>query len=115
MGLSNRKEIEEWIAARPNGEEALWAKLKNDSIQGEARRECLAYLRDAEVARVGRDAVEERELREREVAAVEKAAEASRDSARHAKTSARWAMLAVVVAAAALFVAAWPYIKDIGR
>ncbi|MBA3597499.1 MAG: hypothetical protein H0W40_08980 [Methylibium sp.] len=40
---------------------------------------------------------------------------ATEDAAKSAKTSARWAILAALVAVAALVVAAWPEIKDLGR
>lgn len=81
---------------------------------GENRPKVARWLMEKDLERQAHElerADADRRLAERGVLANEAAAKAARDSADHAKSSAFWAKLSVLVALAALFVAAWPSFK----
>jgi hypothetical protein len=107
-------DVQAWVNLRGfDGERALRKALDDGTITGRNAALARVYLSE-------KDKIQD--LQQRDVAAAEKGADAAVDALEHAKrsadaavSSARWAMWATAIAAVALIVAAWPFIKDLGR
>lgn len=116
-------DVEAWVNLRGlDGERALRENLAANRFGERNAQMAKLWLehQDREAGSAVRS--EQREFDDRSLAAAETAARASVDaveqarrSADAAEDSALWAKWALVAAVAALVVAAWPYIKDVGR
>jgi len=99
-----------WIADNePGGLDKLRDEVVNGYITGDA---CVTYVKHW-LARHDQAALYK--LQQRSTGAAETSAEAAKDAAESAKLAARWAIFSALIAAAALIVSAWPYLKDLAR
>lgn len=112
MALRSIAEVEQWVAT--NGIEQLRLSIADRRFDPDSERFARDWLsrRDALEERQAREAQEaaQRALNERVAAAAERSAGAAERSAAEARHANRISWLALLVALAALFVAAWQFI-----
>lgn len=97
-----RAEFEQYIEGMTVDEVETY--LSNGRFGGEAEDAARLFV-------VRSKAVAEREREQQRLDLERRSVAAAEDSAKSARASARWSLLSLVTAAAALIVAAWPYIK----
>ena len=116
--MDSLEDVAKWVTdhdGEGQGVHQLRAALAIGMISGKSARFARAWLDEHEHGDRRRLEAEQIDLDRRATAAAEASATAAKGSEKHAADSARWSKWALVLAAVALIVSAWPFIKDIGK
>lgn len=108
MAFRSIEEVDTWAAVKGRVDAVRVSHAQGDWADARSARIVEEWLRREGERRAEAERQSATGLARRATEATELAASAAADSAMHAKESARWAKWAVIVAASALFVAAWP-------
>ena len=108
MAFQSIEQVDTWASEKGGVDAVRTSHARGDWADARSVRLVEEWLRREGERHANAERQSATGLARRATEATELAASAEVDSAKHAKESVRWAKWAVIVAAAALFVAAWP-------